>query len=86
VMSLVYPSLKLIFEASTRRITVKLTWTEGPKSYSTELVQWMASPQRAGVVGDDPNAPDGGVAGSGAVGSGGAAKPGGAFGGLGKKP
>jgi general secretion pathway protein I len=61
VMSLVYPSLKLIFEASTRRVTVTLTWREGPKSYSTSLVQWIASPQRAGVTGDDPTAADGGT-------------------------
>jgi general secretion pathway protein I len=61
VMSLVYPSLKLIFEASTRRITVTLTWREGPKSFNETLVQWIASPQRAGVVGDDPNAADGGT-------------------------
>jgi general secretion pathway protein I len=61
VMGLVYPSLKLIFEASTRRVTMTLTWREGPKSFSTNLVQWMASPRRAGVVGDDPNAADGGT-------------------------
>ena len=59
VMGLVYPSLKLIFEASTRRVTVTLTWREGPKSFSTTLVQWLASPQRAGVVADDA---DGGAA------------------------
>ena len=53
VMSLVYPSLKLIFEASTRRVTVTLTWREGPKSFNTSLVQWMASPQRAGVTADE---------------------------------
>ena len=58
VMSLVYPSLKVLFEASTRRITVTLTWREGPKSFNETLVQWVASPQRAGVVGDDH--PDGG--------------------------
>jgi general secretion pathway protein I len=55
VMSLVYPSLKLIFEASTRRITVTLTWREGAKSFNTSLVQWVASPQRAGVTGEDPD-------------------------------
>jgi general secretion pathway protein I len=53
VMSLVYPSLKVIFEASTRRVTVTLTWREGPKSYSESLVQWVASPQRAGVTADE---------------------------------
>lgn len=61
VMGLVYPSLKLIFEASTRRVTVTLTWREGQKSFSSNLVQWIASPQRAGVVGDDPTAADGGT-------------------------
>ncbi|MEP7121774.1 MAG: prepilin-type N-terminal cleavage/methylation domain-containing protein [Byssovorax sp.] len=61
VMSLVYPSLKVIFEASTRRITVTLTWREGAKSYNESLVQWVASPQKAGVVGDDPSAADGGT-------------------------
>ncbi|MEO7593085.1 MAG: prepilin-type N-terminal cleavage/methylation domain-containing protein [Byssovorax sp.] len=53
VMGLVYPSLKLIFEASTRRVTVTLTWREGPKSFTTDLVQWMASPRRAGVTGEE---------------------------------
>jgi general secretion pathway protein I len=53
VMGLVYPSLKLIFEASTRRVTVTLTWREGPKTFSTDLVQWMASPRRAGVTGEE---------------------------------
>lgn len=53
VMGLVYPSLKLIFESSTRRITVTLTWREGPKSFTTDLVQWVASPQRAGVTGEE---------------------------------
>ena len=61
VMSLVYPSLKVIFESSTRRVTVTLTWREGPKSYSETLVQWLASPQRAGVTGEDPSAADGGT-------------------------
>ena len=56
VMGLVYPSLKLIFEASTRRVTVTLTWREGPKSFSTNIVQWMASPRRAGVTGEDADA------------------------------
>jgi general secretion pathway protein I len=64
VMSLVYPSLKLIFEASTRRITVTLTWREGPKSYNTSLVQWIASPQRAGVVGEDADGGAGSAAGA----------------------
>jgi general secretion pathway protein I len=53
VMGLVYPSLKLIFEASTRRITATVVWTEGRKDYSVELVQWVVSPQKAGVMPDE---------------------------------
>ncbi len=49
-MSMVYPNLKLIFEASTRRITATVIWTEGRKDYSVELVQWVASPQKAGAM------------------------------------
>ena len=71
VMGLVYPSLKVIFEASTRRITVTLTWREGPKSFTTDLVQWMASPQRAGVTGEDAGAGDDPSVGSGSTGAGG---------------
>jgi general secretion pathway protein I len=57
VMSLVYPSLKLLFEASTRRVTVTLTWREGKKEYPMEVVQWVASPQRAGVTGEGGGGP-----------------------------
>ena len=44
VMSLVYPELKAAFEASTRRVTVVLTWTEG-RSYDMQIVQWLTQPQ-----------------------------------------
>jgi general secretion pathway protein I len=45
VMSMVYPDLKMVFEASTRRITVVLTWTEGDRRYDVEIVQWVTQPQ-----------------------------------------
>lgn len=56
VMSLVYPSLKTIFEVSTRRITVTVTWDEGNTEQSMEVAQWVSS--SAGLVGDvlDPEA------------------------------
>ena len=50
-MSLVYPDLKTLFEASIRRATVTLSWTEGQKDYSIELVQWISIPQ-AGMAAD----------------------------------
>jgi general secretion pathway protein I len=54
VMSMVYPDLKALFEAATRRVTVTLTWTEGKRSYDMTLVQWIADPKQAGIVGALP--------------------------------
>ncbi|MBI4702138.1 MAG: prepilin-type N-terminal cleavage/methylation domain-containing protein [Deltaproteobacteria bacterium] len=54
VMSMVYPDLKVLFETATRRVTVVLTWTEGTRSYDIRLVQWIASPRAAGLVGAVP--------------------------------
>lgn len=45
VMSMVYPDLKALFEASTRKVTVVLTWTEGNRQYDIELTQWVTQPQ-----------------------------------------
>ncbi|EYF02919.1 type IV pilus modification PilV family protein [Chondromyces apiculatus] len=46
VMQMVYPDLKMIFEASTRRLTVKITWREGSKEREIEIGQWFTIPQR----------------------------------------
>lgn len=54
VMSMVYPDLKGLFEASSRRVTVVLTWTEGARSYDIELVQWITDPRQAGIMGRMP--------------------------------
>jgi general secretion pathway protein I len=45
VMGLVYPDLKRLFEASTRRVTVIVRWREGSLDQDFELVQWLARPQ-----------------------------------------
>lgn len=54
-MSLVYPNLKILFEASTRRITATLTFRQGKKDYSIDVVEWFCVPQ-TGLAVDDPNA------------------------------
>jgi general secretion pathway protein I len=73
IMSIVYPDLKTMFEASTRRATVLVSWTEGVKEYSIDVVQWIASPQ-AGLPTDGDL-------------DGGAGSPGGAVpGGFGSSP
>jgi general secretion pathway protein I len=51
VMSMVYPDLKNIFEASTRRVTVTLSWTEGSKEYSLDVSEWVTNPQQSGLAG-----------------------------------
>ena len=56
VMNLVYPDLKAAFEASTRRVTVVLTWTEGTRSYDMEVVQWITQPQPGTVIEDSDEA------------------------------
>lgn len=50
VLGMVYPDLKGIFEASTRRITVKITWMEGSRENNIEIGQWYTIPQRGAPV------------------------------------
>lgn len=53
-MNMIYPDLKGVFEASARKATITVSWMRGEKQYSLELVQWITSPQAAGLVGDLP--------------------------------
>lgn len=54
VMSMVYPDLKGIFEASARRVTVTVTWSQGNQDHSIDLVQWITNPKQGGIVGEIP--------------------------------
>lgn len=45
VMGLVYPSLKPMLEASIRRVTVKVSWTEGRRARDLEVTQFLTRPQ-----------------------------------------
>lgn len=60
VMGIVYPSLKPMYEASIRRVTVKVRWKEGPNDRDLEIVQFVTNPQRGGMAGS-ALLPDGGV-------------------------
>jgi general secretion pathway protein I len=44
-MGFVYPDLKMLFEQSTRRVTVTMSWTEGTREHSFDVVQWITAPQ-----------------------------------------
>jgi general secretion pathway protein I len=50
VMGMVYPSLKLLFEASIRRLTVTVKWKEGPNPKELALIQYVTNPQQAGFT------------------------------------
>ncbi len=45
VMSMVYPDLKALFEASTRRVSVIVSWREGSRVRDFEILQWITHPQ-----------------------------------------
>jgi general secretion pathway protein I len=53
VMGMVYPDIKTIMEASARRITLVLTWTEGSRSYDVQLVQWVTKPTAGDSVAEE---------------------------------
>jgi general secretion pathway protein I len=54
VMGLVYPSMKPMMEASIRRVTVTVHWSEGPKPQEFSIVQYVTNPQRGGFIGASP--------------------------------
>jgi general secretion pathway protein I len=60
VMGILYPSIKPMFEASIRRVTVTVKWREGVNSRELPLVQYLTNPQRGGFAGS-ALLPDGGA-------------------------
>lgn len=53
VMSLVYPTLKPMLEASIRKLTVKVEWKEGRKQREFAVTQYVTDPQQ-GELDSDP--------------------------------
>ena len=49
VMSIVYPSLKPMLEASIRKITVVVYWKEGSIDRELSVVQYVTNPMRGGL-------------------------------------
>lgn len=60
VMGMLYPSIKPMYEASIRRISVTVKWKEGPNQRELPLTQFVTNPQRGGFAGSALMA-DGGV-------------------------
>lgn len=59
VMGFVYPSMKGMMEASIRRLTVVVRWSEGKKPQELQVVQFVTNPQRGGFIAGPLGAPSG---------------------------
>lgn len=55
VMGMVYPELKPMLEASIRKVTVTVSWTEGRTPRELEVTQYVTNPMQGGF---DPTASD----------------------------
>lgn len=60
VMSFLYPSIKPMYEASIRRVTVTVRWKEGPVDRELPLTEFVTNPMRGGFAGS-ALLPDGGT-------------------------
>lgn len=49
-MSIVYPMLKPMLEASIRRVTVTVMWREGLAKRELEVLQWVTNPTKGGFI------------------------------------
>lgn len=54
-VGMVYPSLKPMFEASIRKVTVRVRWKEGRREQELVAVQYVTNPLEGGL---NPNAAD----------------------------
>lgn len=72
VGTFVYPQLKTIYENNARRITLTVSWTEGSKEFSFDVVQWYVNPQPSLPTNELLDAVGGASSSSGMTSSGGA--------------
>jgi general secretion pathway protein I len=63
-MGLVYPQLKAMLEASIRKVTVRVIWSEGKIERDLTVSQYLTNPQQGGFLAED-EASAGGSAGAG---------------------
>jgi len=62
VMTLVYPDLKPMLEASIRKITVTVNWKEGKNDKDFSVTQYVTDPQEGGLLDTSPEEEDLGAA------------------------
>jgi len=63
-LSMVYPQLKGMLEASIRKVTVQVLWKDGSTERDLTVVQYLTNPQQGGLLAVDES----GVGGSGGAG------------------
>jgi general secretion pathway protein I len=49
-LTMVYPTVKPMFEASIRRVMIKVTWHEGSSERIFEVGQYLTNPQQGGML------------------------------------
>ncbi len=52
-MGLIYPQLKGMLEASIRKVTVRVVWSEGPIERDMSVTQYVTNPQQGGLLAED---------------------------------
>jgi general secretion pathway protein I len=63
-MGMIYPQLKGMLEASIRKITVRVVWSEGPLERDFSVTQYVTNPQQGGLLAVDESAGAAGAAGT----------------------
>jgi hypothetical protein len=68
-MGMIYPQLKAMLEASIRKVTVRVVWSEGKIEREISITQYITNPQQGGFLAEDESmAGAGGGAGQSGVG------------------
>ncbi len=52
-MGMIYPQLKAMLEASIRKVTVKVVWSEGVIERELSVTQYITNPQQGGFLAED---------------------------------
>ncbi|HEY5955570.1 MAG TPA: hypothetical protein VIV60_03410, partial [Polyangiaceae bacterium] len=58
-LTMVYPVVKPMFEASIRRVSVSAKWNEGKSERTFDIAQYLTNPQQGGMLPGMPGAPEG---------------------------
>lgn len=54
-MGMIYPQLKAMLEASIRKVTVRVVWSEGRIERELSVTQYITNPQQGGFMAEDPS-------------------------------